>query len=438
MHISHTFASNWRLGQRVGAVFRLLFWWGCLALSSANWAAEGQASERGAASSALASSPSTSTSTSNASGGTASASAATAAAAGPAASSASRTASNAEPPASAASAPVRQWVKAPRVFGRLTAADLGLVVNEDDPYSVEVGAYYALARHIPANRILRVKLPLKSTLSPSEFDEFAKQINAFYGQRVQGLALAWRQPYGVECNSITGALALGYDAKLCSSTCSRSKQSTYFGTASTLPFKDYGMRLSMLLAASSTESAKAMIDRGVQSDGKLGLRGGLPVYAHFVTTSDSIRSQRQLLFPPAGLQRKIGVDVILDQTDALKNADRVLLYMTGRATVDGLDTVKFLPGALADHLTSFGGVLDKSHGQMTVLSWIDAGATASYGTTSEPCAHLQKFPNPQALLIFYVQGATALEAYWKSVIWPQQGLFVGEPLAAPFARDGAR
>jgi len=68
-----------------------------------------------------------------------------------------------------------------------------------------------------------------------------------------------------------------------------------------------------------------------------------------------------------------------------------------------------------------------------VLSWIQAGATASYGTTSEPCAHLQKFPHPQALLLFYVQGATAIEAYWRSVQWPQQGLFVGEPLAAPFA-----
>jgi hypothetical protein len=33
----------------------------------------------------------------------------------------------------------------------------------------------------------------------------------------------------------------------------------------------------------------------------------------------------------------------------------------------------------------------------------------------------------------YLQGATALEAYWRSVLWPSQGLFVGDPLAAPFA-----
>ena len=69
-----------------------------------------------------------------------------------------------------------------------------------------------------------------------------------------------------------------------------------------------------------------------------------------------------------------------------------------------------------------------------MLDWIESGAVASYGTVSEPCNHLQKFPHPQWLLLHYLQGATAIEAYWKSVRWPQQGLFVGEPLAAPFGR----
>ncbi len=93
-----------------------------------------------------------------------------------------------------------------------------------------------------------------------------------------------------------------------------------------------------------------------------------------------------------------------------------------------------MPGALADHLTSFGGQLTGDSGQMSSLEWIAAGATASYGTVSEPCAHPQKFPHPQLLLLNYLQGASAIEAYWKSVAWPQQGVFVGEPLAAPFAR----
>jgi uncharacterized protein (TIGR03790 family) len=79
-------------------------------------------------------------------------------------------------------------------------------------------------------------------------------------------------------------------------------------------------------------------------------------------------------------------------------------------------------------------VLGTNGGQMSALEWIASGATASYGTVSEPCSHLQKFPHPQALLLHYAQGSTAIEAYWKSVAWPQQGVFIGEPLAAPFAK----
>ena len=114
--------------------------------------------------------------------------------------------------------------------------------------------------------------------------------------------------------------------------------------------------------------------------------------------------------------------------------DRVLLYMTGLTKVDKLDRIGWVPGAMGDHLTSYGGALDGKHGQMTATAWIASGATASYGTVSEPCSHPQKFPHPQVLLLQYVQGSTLIEAYWKSVAWPQQGVFIGEPLAAPFAR----
>jgi uncharacterized protein (TIGR03790 family) len=407
------------------SVFRTLCLLGLVCLSPLTHAATRLPATVGSASSAASSAP-----------GAVPDSAPVTAASGPAsAAEATKVQATAASAASGAAAAVpRRWVRAPRVHGRLSADDLGLIINEDDPYSVQIGAYYAKARQIPASRILRVRLPVNPVLTPGEFEDFAKQVDAFYGKRVQGLALSWRQPYAVNCNAITGALTMGYDHRLCSNTCGISRASTYFGGISTRPHADHGMRLSMLLAASDVASAKAMIDRGVRADHTLGLRGALPAQVHFVRTSDHIRSQRHLLFPPAGLVRQFGIEVHLNETDALQDADRVLLYLTGRERVSHLDTIGFLPGALADHLTSFGGVLDGSHGQMTVLSWIDAGATASYGTASEPCAHLQKFPDPQALVLFYVQGATALEAYWKSVRWPQQGLFVGEPLAAPFSR----
>ncbi len=331
----------------------------------------------------------------------------------------------------------RQWFSVPKVSGRLTVADLGLLINTEDPYSVQVGEAYAKARGVPDSHILRVSLPIRSALTRDEFAELSKKIDRFYGDRVQALALTWRMPYAVECNAITGALAMGFDAALCSNTCAVSRTSRYYGSASTRPHADFRMRLAMMLAAPSVESAKALIARGIKSDGSLAQPGALPANIHLVATSDKVRSVREVLFPPAGPIKAYGLQVSLDKVDALRQPSRVLMYLTGATQVDFLDTVDFLPGALADHLTSFGGVLDKPHGQMSVLSWIDAGATASYGTASEPCAHLQKFPHPQGLILFYAQGATAIETYWKSVAWPQQGLFVGEPLAAPFDR-GAR
>jgi uncharacterized protein (TIGR03790 family) len=343
--------------------------------------------------------------------------------------------SDASEPASSATHVTPKWVTVPRVWGRITADDLGVVINVDDPYSVEVGEHYIRARKIPARQVLRLRLPLRPTLDRQEFQALRRQIDGHFGVRTQGLALAWRQPHAVECHSITGALALGFDPELCEKTCAASKPSRYFGSASTHPMRDLGMRLSMLLAAPDAAQAKALINRGVASDGTLSQRGTAPVAnVHFVATADALRSVRRQLFPPAGPVSAFGIDVHLDQTEALRHADRVLVYLTGRTHVDGLESVNFLPGALADHLTSFGGVLDKPNSQMTVMSWIQAGATASHGTVSEPCAHLQKFPHPQLLLLFYAQGATAMEAYWKSVAWPRQSLFVGEPLAAPFAR----
>jgi hypothetical protein len=51
----------------------------------------------------------------------------------------------------------------------------------------------------------------------------------------------------------------------------------------------------------------------------------------------------------------------------------------------------------------------------------------------EPCSFPQKFPDPGMAMFYYATGASAVEAYWKSVAWPGQGVFIGEPLARPFA-----
>ena len=122
-------------------------------------------------------------------------------------------------------------------------------------------------------------------------------------------------------------------------------------------------------------------------------------------------------------------------SDTVSDVSDVLVYLTGLTHVADLDTIGWRPGALADHLTSYGGVLSDSNGQMPVTRWIEAGATATYGTAHEPCNYPQKFPEAGVLLPRYFRGDSAIEAYWKSVAWPGEGNFVGEPLARPFVPE---
>jgi uncharacterized protein (TIGR03790 family) len=346
---------------------------------------------------------------------------------------------------------VLRWQPVARSSERLTAKQLGLVINLSDPYSVAVGEYYARRRGLTDSQILRTRLPVRGRLAMTEFEGLKTAIDARFGPSIQALALAWVLPFAVECQSITGVLALGFDPRLCSRTCERDTRSPYYNASTGRPYTAFGWRPSMLLAAPGVEQARALIDRGVASDSSLGLRGGLPVHAHFMVTGDSARNARMPNFPPPGLlrskQTQVHVDAgevpdaVLARTDgrasdgsvAASSPGAVLLVETGLARLPALRNGGWAPGAVADHLTSFGGVLDQDTGQTNVLAWIASGATASYGAVSEPCNHPQKFPHPQMLLLHYLQGATVLEAYWKSVAWPRQGVFVGEPLAAPFA-----
>jgi uncharacterized protein (TIGR03790 family) len=182
----------------------------------------------------------------------------------------------------------------------------------------------------------------------------------------------------------------------------------------------------MMLAAKDLPSAKKLIDRGVAA------WGNQPkATAYFLTTTDKARSSRAQLFPPSQTVKKPAIKIENISANTLKDKNDIVVYQTGLASVGDLETLQFVPGALADHLTSFGGMLTDSK-QMSSMKWLDSGATASYGTVSEPYSYPQKFPHPQVLLSHYLSGATAVEAYWKSVAWPAQGVFIGDPLAAPY------
>ena len=122
----------------------------------------------------------------------------------------------------------------------------------------------------------------------------------------------------------------------------------------------------------------------------------------------------------AGMPPSLGVTLSVAPVQPLPGATRLLLAITGTARVGLEPAPDWVPGGLGDPLTSYGGDLQGGHGQSTVLDWIASGATASHGAVSEPSNHPKKFAHPQVLLLHYLQGSTAIEAYWKSVVWPQR------------------
>jgi uncharacterized protein (TIGR03790 family) len=311
----------------------------------------------------------------------------------------------------------------------LQSSQLAIVVNDDDPNSVEVGEYYRRRRDIPERNVVHVKIPnAPQRLEVARFRLLKAEIDEQLGPEIQAVLMVWTAPYAVDCNSITGAYSLGFDPAQCAKTCAAGRPSNYFNSTASRPFTEQGMRLSMLLPTGSVEQAKALIDRGVASGFKT-----LPASAYYLVTSEKARNTRAQFFPPPGRIDAKKLETKVLKSDVLDGAQDVMIYQTGMAQVPKLETLKFRPGALADHLTSLGGDL-LGEGQMSSLRWLEAGATASYGSVSEPCNYWQKFPNPAVLLKHYVQGNTAIEAYWKSVAWPTQGLFIGEPLAAPYRR----
>lgn len=310
-----------------------------------------------------------------------------------------------------------------------TSDQLAIIVNSADPQSWLIADYYQKKRGIPDESIIVVEFHVKgNSLGKKKLQQIRQQVQQKTPAHVQFYALAWSKPFKVGCMSMTSAFTFGFDEKYCAKGCKATALSQYFNTDSRAPFDDFKLRPSMMLAGSSTEQVFAMIDRGVRSDHTR--PGGI---AYLVSTTDRARNVRADFYSSVILE--MSHRLILQQlnTDVMKDKKDVLFYFTGLKKVEEITSNKFIDGAIADHLTSAGGILFGGK-QMSLLRWLDAGATASYGAVVEPCAFPQKFPHPGIVIDRYTRGETLIEAYWKSVAWPGQGLFVGEPLAAPFLK----
>lgn len=308
----------------------------------------------------------------------------------------------------------------------LTPDRLALIYDLDDERSVRTSKYYADMRHVPAGNRIGLHVPSRDSIGRDELQKLRREMLDRLPGNVQSLLLVWSRPYAAECMSITMAFAAGYRPGFCEPGCSSTTENPLFDTDGWLPADTVGWLPAMQLPSDDEELARTLIRTGIRSDGSRP-RG----VAFLVQTDDQKRNVRALQYEDA--IRRVGgrMTVRRIHPPATTVDAPAISYFTGEERVSDLSRIGFLPGAVADHLTSWGGVPD-GKGQMPAMEWLRHGATGTYGTVSEPCNRTEKFPSPAVFLAHYVNGETLLESYWKSVRMPGQGLFLGEPLARPY------
>ena len=316
--------------------------------------------------------------------------------------------------------------------------NIAVIVKRGDVLSVKTAEYYQQKRGIPVEHIYTVDLPDTASMGAVAFKAMHQKLKDQLPDDIQGMVLTWQKPYRVGCMSVTSAFTFGFDTQYCQEFgkgCRATANSPYFDSQSVSPWQDLMMRPSMLLTGRNFSEVKRLINRGTLADGRMP-----EGTAYLVNTSDRQRSSRagtfKVLAEKWPFKEMIRVEYLdrskPDAPNYLQGMQDIMLYQTGLTKVPFIEDNVYLPGAIADHLTSVGGAGLGEKGQMKAFRWLEAGATGSYGTVIEPCNFQAKFPNPAVLLPHYLNGETLMEAYWKSVKQPGEGLFIGEPLARPY------
>ena len=325
--------------------------------------------------------------------------------------------------------------------------DTLVVVNGASRDSRALGAYYAERHGLPPSHVCTIQTdPRSPSISQTFFEREIRQPiydhlarNQLAGQ-IHFLVLCMDIPSRVEnANGITAALFYGYklpapDAPQCNVAPESVNQYYAAETAysSSVGWNRTNAPIPFLLTASDLATAKQVVDRAVASVGSLPA-GVFCLYG----SGDGARNIRHRTYPVVA--RHFALFGKSDSIDVNPGASPVparpiLGYLTGLAYLPtNLVDATFVPGTIGDHLTSCAGQIpDPCLGQSSVWDWMRLGATASYGTVSEPCSFEVKFPDPM-IAFWYSRGFSAGEALAMAVRNPYQGIWVGDPLAAPFA-----
>ncbi len=329
-----------------------------------------------------------------------------------------------------------------------------VVVNTNSSNSVQLGNYYCEKRLVPPQNILKTSWSGSNlTWAKSDFDLVIRNpLLAMLSARqltnqIDYVLLSMDFPYQLTdstgLNSTTAALFYGFKPDLPASpmynpaSCNLppGSSNSYAGSEGnfrwTPPISSSSNSFLVTIVTSSNLAlAKMIIDQGAASDGTF------PTQTVYLAKSTDVdRNVRYQTFDNANFDTRLCENYSVQRinTYTLSDLGNILGGQTGSYNY-GVSGIWFVPGGLADNLTSYGGlILQYNSAQLSILSLLAAGASGSYGTVVEPCNYLEKYPSPENYF-YQARGFSLAECYYQSVTNPYQGLLIGEPLAAPFAQ----
>jgi uncharacterized protein (TIGR03790 family) len=336
--------------------------------------------------------------------------------------------------------------------GGLLAGGSGLnvavVVNQNSTNSVQLGNYYAERRQIPPQNYLRINWSGGNTeWVDTDFSTYlynplvsmlaSRQLT----NQIDFVVLSMDIPYRVTSslyypNSTTSSLFYGFKQDT-NPPCHMANLSTnlYAGSESifrlTPPISAASNSwLVIMLTQSNLTYAKQLVENGVLGDGTFPTQT-----VYLAKSSDLARNVRYWTFDNSVFNNRLrgNYSTIRTNTDANWIFGSLLGLQQGVQRDASAPGTTFVPGSMADDLTSFGGQIFEASDHLKALQFCGAGAAGSYGTVTEPCNYIEKFPSAQNYF-YQSRGFTVAECYYQSVTNPYQGLLVGEPLSAPFAQ----
>ena len=330
-----------------------------------------------------------------------------------------------------------------------------VVVNQNSTNSLQLGNDYCEWRGVPPQNMLRMTnwTGGSTNWTPAEFQsELLNPLLAMISTRgltnqAEFLLLSMDIPYrvtdGSNENGTTAALFYGFKTNTLFSggpdSCSLPDNSSNSYAYSEMPFSQAPPNtaatnsfLAMMLTDTNLAAAENTLRRGVAADFS---QPSQSVY--LAKTTDPARNVRFLEFDNAVFETQVAGNYAVTRADTNSTAFTNLFGLqTGLDGFYSFQTNGFVPGALGDNLTSYAGYILDPDNQTPLLAFLEAGASGSYGTVVEPCNWPQKFPDPMDYF-YQTRGFSLAEAYYQSVLNPFEGLFVGEPLAAPFAHPAS-